>query len=198
VPKKQTARESPLVVAATALDDELRRFDALADEAKGVQISSSKTLERAIKIVQETTGRHESLQGTLRELVKEIEAARVRQVDSLNVLLEAAKQTQVRSVQYEGLLKRFAALGESARGMTTQAAEARARQDAGAGEAEARNSLAAMEIAMAGVVAEAEALTVLAGDQGWDDLKAKADGVRQQVLALKNKMATARPRSAQN
>jgi hypothetical protein len=59
-----------------------------------------------------------------------------------------------------------------------------------------RESLGAIEVAMAGVVAEAEALTALAGEQGWDDLKAKADGVRQQVLALKNKMATARLRPA--
>jgi hypothetical protein len=92
------------------LDDELRRFDALAEEAKNVQISSGKTLERAVKVVQETTVRHEALQETLRELVRQIEAARLRQVDSLGVLLEAAKRTQLRSEQYEALLKRFGAL----------------------------------------------------------------------------------------
>jgi hypothetical protein len=196
VPKNQANRESPLVLAAMGLDDELRRFDALADEAKNVQISTGKTLERAVKVVQETTVRHEALQGTLQELVRQIEAARLRQVDSLGVLLEAAKRTQLRSQQYEALLKRFGALGESARGVGTQATDADARRGAGAGEAEVRESLGAIEVAMAGVVAEAEALTALAGEQGWDDLKAKADGVRQQVLALKNKMATARLRPA--
>lgn len=184
------------MLAAMGLDDELRRFDALADEAKNVQISTGKTLERAVKVVQETTVRHEALQGTLQELVRQIEAARLRQVDSLGVLLEAAKRTQLRSQQYEALLKRFGALGESARGVGTQATDADARRGAGAGEAEVRESLGAIEVAMAGVVAEAEALTALAGEQGWDDLKAKADGVRQQVLALKNKMATARLRPA--
>jgi hypothetical protein len=196
VAKKQPLRESPLVLAATALDGELQRYDALAEEARGVQISSGKTLERAVKLVQESTARTGTLQEMLKELVAQIEAARLRQVDSLNVLLEAAKRTQQRSEQYEALLKRFSALGESARGVSGQAAEANAARDQGAGETEARASLAAIEVAMAGVVAEAEALTTLAGDQGWDDVKSQADGIRQQVLALKNKIAAARLRAS--
>jgi hypothetical protein len=194
VAKSSAKNESPLVRAA--LDEELRRYDALAGEAKQVQISSGKTLERAAKIVQESTSRNDTLQEKLRELVAQIEAARGRQVESLGVLLEAAKRTQARSEQYDAMLKRFSALGESARGVSEQAAEANAKRGEGAAEAEARANLAAMEVSMAGVVAEAEALTALAADEGWDDLKSQADGVRQQVLALKAKLTAARLRSA--
>jgi hypothetical protein len=199
VAKSSPKNESPLVRAAAALDEELRRYDALADEAKQVQISSGKALERAAKIVQESTSRNDALQEKLRELVAQIEAARGRQVESLGVLLEAARRTQARSEQYDAILQRFSALGESARGVSAQAAEASSKRgegSEGATEAEARASLAAMEVSMAGVVAEAEALTALAADQGWDDLKSQADGVRQQVLALKSKLTAARLRSA--
>jgi len=196
VPKSSSKNESPLVRAAAALDEELRRYDALAEEASQVQISSGKTLERAAKIVQESTSRNDTLQEKLRELVAQIEAARLRQVESLGVLLEAARRTQSRSEQYDAILQRFGALGESARSLSVQAAEASAKPSEGAAEAEARASLAAMEVSMAGVVAEAEALTALAADQGWDDLKSQADGVRQQVLALKGKLTAARLRSA--
>jgi hypothetical protein len=196
VAKPSSKNESPLVRAAAALDEELRRYDALAEEASQVQISSGKTLERAAKIVQESTSRNDTLQEKLRELVAQIEAARLRQVDSLGVLLESARRTQSRSEQYDAILQRFGALGESARSLSAQAAEAGAKGSEGSAEAEARASLAAMEVSMAGVVAEAEALTALAADQGWDDLKSQADGVRQQVLALKGKLTAARLRSA--
>jgi hypothetical protein len=196
VAKTSVKNESPLVRAAAALDEELRRYDALADEAQHVQISSGKTLERAAKIVQESTSRSEALQQKLGELVTQIEAARVRQVESLGVLLEAAKRTQSRSAQYDAILKRFGALGESARGVSEQAAEAHAKRGEGAESAETRARLEAMEESVAGVLAEAEALTSLATDQGWDDLKGQADGVRQQVLALKSKLSAARVRSA--
>jgi hypothetical protein len=196
VAKNPPKKESPLVHAAAVLDEELRRYDALADEAKRVQISSGKTLERAARLVQESTVLNETLQEKLRELVAQIEAARLRQVESLGIMLEAAKRTQSRSEQYEAILQRFSALGESARGVSTQANEADAQRSAGAGDADVRSRLGALEVAISGVVAEAEALTSLAADQGWDDLKAQADGVRQQVLALKNKVTAARLRSA--
>jgi uncharacterized coiled-coil DUF342 family protein len=192
VPKNQGRKESSLVVAAAALDDELRRYDALADEARRSSINSAKTLERAVRIVQESTGRNETVQEKLRGLVAEIEASRVRQVESLNALLEAAKHAQARSEQYDALMQRFAALGESARQVNTVAAEADAKRVAGAPEAEVLEGLGAIEAQMAAVVAEAEALAVEAESQDWADLKRQADAARQQLLAVKNKLSAAR------
>jgi hypothetical protein len=192
VPKNQGRKESSLVLAAAALDEELRRYDALADEARRSSINSAKTLERAVRIVQESTGRNETVQEKLRGLVGEIEASRVRQVESLNALLEAAKHAQARSEQYDALMQRFAALGESARQVNTIAAEADAKRAAGAPETEVLEGLGAIEAQMAAVVAEAEALAVVADEQDWADLKRQADGARQQLLAVKNKLTAAR------
>jgi uncharacterized coiled-coil DUF342 family protein len=192
VPKNPTKKESPLVLAAAALDEELRRYDSLAEEAKKSHINSGKTLERTVRVVQESTGRNETVQAKLRDLVKEIEDARMRQVESLNTLLEAAQRAQARSEQYEGLLKRFAALGESARHVNALAIEANAQRQSGAPEVTILQGLDEVQTQMAAVVAEAEALVALATDQDWTDLERQADAVRQQILAAKNKLVAAR------
>jgi hypothetical protein len=190
--KSPPKKESPLVLAAAALDEELRRYDSLADESSRSQINSAKTLERAVRLIQESTERNETVQDRLRGLVAEIEAARTRQVESLNTLLQAAQRTQARSEQYDSLLRRFAALGESARQVNALAVEVDAKRRADAGETEILERLGAMETQMAGVVSEADALAVLASEQDWADLARQADAVRQQVLAAKNKIAAAR------
>jgi hypothetical protein len=181
-----------LVLAAAALDEELRRYDSLAEEAKRSTINSAKTLERAVRIVQESTGRNETVQAKLRELVAQIEGSRTRQVDSLNVLLEAAKRAQLRSEQYDALMKRFAALGASAREINTLATEADTKRQAGAPETEILEGLGRIETQMATVVAEAEALEEIATEQDWADLKRQADGARQQLLAVKKNLTAAR------
>jgi uncharacterized coiled-coil DUF342 family protein len=192
VPKNPSRKESSLVLAAAALDEELRRYDSLAEEARRSLINSGKTLERAVRIVQESTSRNETVQDKLRELVAQIEGARTRQVESLNTLLEAAKRAQSRSEQYDALMKRFAALGESARAVNTRAADADAKRQAGAPETELLEGLGSIETQMASVVAEAETLEQIATEQDWADLKRQADAARQQLLAVKNKLTAAR------
>jgi hypothetical protein len=192
MPKSSARKESPLVAAAAALDEELRHYDSLAEEAKRSHINSAKGLERAVRVVQESTSHNDVVHEKLRALVTQIEEARVRQVESLNTLLEAARAVQTRSEQYEGLMKRFAALGESAREVNTMAVEVSAKRNAGATEAEILEGIAAIQTHMAGVVAEADALAALAQAQDWPEVARQADAVRQQVLAAKNKLAVAR------
>jgi hypothetical protein len=121
-----------------------------------------------------------------------LEGARTRQVESLNTLLEAAKRAQSRSEQFDALMQRFAALGESARVVNTLAAEADAKRQVGAPEAEILEGLGNLEAQMAAVVTEAEALSAIADEQEWDDLKRQADAARQQLLSVKNKLTAAR------
>jgi uncharacterized coiled-coil DUF342 family protein len=192
VSKNPTKKDSPLVLAAAALDEELRRYDSLAEEAKRSHINSGKALERAVRVVQESTAHNETVHSKLRDLVKEIEDARVRQVESLNALLQVAQRAQTRSEQYEALLKRFAALGESARYVNTRAVEANEQRLSGAPEATILQGLDDVQTQMAAVVAEAEALVALATEQDWTDLERQADAVRQQILAAKNKLVAAR------
>jgi hypothetical protein len=88
-------------------------------------------------------------------------------------------------------MKRFAALGESASHVNTLTNELTARRSAGATESEIIEGLQAIQVQMAAVVAEAEALATAARDKDWPELARQADAVRQQVLAAKNKLAIA-------
>ena len=182
---------SPLVAAAAALDEELRAYDDLALEAKRVSMSSEKGLQRAIKIVQDSAGRNERIQEKLKALVEEIERARSRQVESLNTLLEAAHAVERRAQQHDVLMQRFAALGESAKQVNALTADLSERRQAGATETELLEGLNGIQVQMATVVAEAEALTALAAEQDWPEFARQADAVRQQVLAAKNKLLLA-------
>lgn len=181
----------PLVAAAAALDDELRAYDELAHEARKIKFDSEKSLQRALRIVQESQGRNDAIQEKLRALVAQIEHARTRQVESLNTLLEAAKTVQARAEEHDALMARFAALGESAQRVNVLTLELSAKRSAGASESELLQGLGEIQMHMATVVAEAEALAERATQQDWPDLARQADAVRQQVLAAKNKLALA-------
>jgi glutamine synthetase adenylyltransferase len=182
---------SPLVEAAAALDEELRAYDDLAAEATHAPMNSEKGLQRAIKIVQDSAGRNERIQDKLKGLVSEIELARTRQVESLNALLEAARAVETRAQQHDGMMQRFAALGESAKQVNSMTSALSERRQAGASESELLEGLNGIQIQMATVVAEAEALTTLATEQDWPEFARQADAVRQQVLAAKNKLVLA-------
>jgi hypothetical protein len=182
---------SPLVVAAAAVDDELRGYDELAQEARRTKIDGEKGLKRVVAIVQESAVRNDRIQEKLKVLVTEIEAARTRQVESLNTLLEAARTVEARAVQHESLMHRFAELGESAERVNAMAIEISERKRAGAPEAELLERLNGIQLQMATVVAEAEALATRADEEHWPDLARQANAVRQQVLAAKNKLSLA-------
>jgi len=187
---------SPLVAAAAALDAELRAYDDLAREARRVSLTNQKGLQHAVHIVQESAGRNDAVQQKVRALVEQIEQARARQVESLQALLEAARAVQARAEQHDDLMRRFAALGESAQSVNSLAAELSAKRQAGAADAEVLHGLEEVEARMGTVASQAASLVALAADQKWPELAEQADAVRQQVLAAKNKLAMARERLA--
>jgi hypothetical protein len=182
---------SPLVAAATALDDELRAYDDLAGEARRTKFDSEKSLHRGMRIVQESQERNDVIQEKLRALVAQIEHARERQVQSLTTLVEAASTLQARAQEHEALMARFVALAESAQRVNALALELSEKRRAGASDSELLQGLGEIQMQMASVVGEAEALAQRAAEQSWPELSRQADAVRQQVLAAKNKLALA-------
>jgi hypothetical protein len=191
MPQGNSKAASPLVAAAAALDEELRAYDDLAEEAHHAPLTTEKGLERGLRAVRESTARNDSIQEKLRALVSQIEEARLRQVKSLETLLGAARAVQARSEQHAVLTQRFAALGVSAGQVNALANELSAKRVDGASDTEVLEGIGRMQKHMADVLAEAEALSALATEQEWSDLSRQADAVRQQVLAVKNKLALA-------
>jgi len=189
--------DSPLVAAAAAVDEELRAYDALAEEARRLDIEGEKSLRRATAIIQDSASRQDRIQERLRALVDEIEHARTRQVQSLTALLEAARTLEARTQQHDAILQRFAALGESARACNELAVSLSQRRAAGLSDGEMLAGLVEIQTSMAAVVGEAEALTARAQTDRWPELARQVDSVRQQVLAAKNKLALAQKAMSQ-
>jgi hypothetical protein len=181
----------PLVTAAAALDEVLRGLSALAEGAKRESLDSERSMSRASQALSAAVEQQGLIEQRLRAVVEEIERARVRQQESTQALLDAAHAVEERAKSRDALLARFAALGESAGRANGLAVELAARRTEGASETEMLQRLSALQIEMATVVAEAEALADAAKSERWPEIARQADGARQQILAAKNKLALA-------
>jgi chromosome segregation ATPase len=188
---KPNASPSPLVRAAAAVDEELRAYDDLARDTQRIEIDGEKSIARAAKMLEDATLRQPRIQEKLRALVGEIEAARLQQQKSLDVLVEVSQALQARATQYGELMDRFAALGESAKGVNALTTTLSARRAEGAGEGELLVGLQELEERMDTVVERADSLAQDAEKHGWPEIARQADAVRQQVRAAKNKLALA-------
>ncbi|MDP9033416.1 MAG: hypothetical protein M3O50_01300 [Myxococcota bacterium] len=182
---------SPLVAAAALLDQQLREYDDLAREAKRVELDDEKALARAARILESSTTRQPAIQEALRTLVSEIDAARVRQQESLDALVEVSRALEARAVEFDGLMKRFAALGESAHAVNQLTTELSAQQSEGVPESQVLEGLRQLEQHMGHVVEGADRLARDAEQNGWTEIARQADAVRQQVRAAKNKLSLA-------
>jgi hypothetical protein len=181
----------PLVVAAAALHEGLSGLAELADGAKQEALDSERSMSRATKALSSAVEQQGLIEQRLRSVVEEIERARIRQHESTEALVGVAHAVEQRAKSRDALLARFAALGESAGRANTLAVELAARRAETAPEAEVLQRLSALQIEMAAVVAEAEALADAARSEQWPEIARQADTARQQILAAKNKVALA-------
>jgi hypothetical protein len=188
VPKKDLP---PLVAAAAALDHELTALTELAEETKREPLDGDRSMSRTTKALSSSVEHQARIELRLRTLVEEIDRARTRQQDGTSALLAVAHELERRAKSRDALLARFGALTESAGHVNTLALELGERKAAGAEDAEILERLAAIQVEMAGVVGEAETLVDAAKRETWPEIGRQADGIRQQMLAAKNKLALA-------
>jgi hypothetical protein len=182
---------SPLVAAAAALDEELGALSDLADGTKHEPLDGDRSMSRATKALSASVEQQARIEQRLRGLVEEIDRARVKQQESTKALVDVAHEVERRAKSRDALLARFAALGESAGRVNSLAVELGERKSAGAPDAEILERLAGIQLEMAAVVGEAEALVEAAKSASWPEIVRQADGIRQQMLAAKNKLALA-------
>lgn len=182
---------SPLVAAAAALDDELSGLTELAEGTKHEALDGDRSMARTTKALSASVEQQARIETRLRALVEEIERARVRQQESTKALVDVAHEVERRAKSRDELLARFAALGESAGHVNSLAVELGERKNAGAADAEILDRLAAIQMEMAAVVGEAEVLVEAAKRETWPEIARQADGIRQQMLSAKNKLALA-------
>jgi chromosome segregation ATPase len=182
---------SPLVAAAAAVDDELRQYDELAREAQHIVLDGEKALARAARVLAASTSRQPQIQEKLQLLVAEIEAARVRQQSSLDTLVAVSRELEARATEFDGMMRRFAEVGQSAQSIQKLTAELAALKASGAPESALLDGLRKLEDEMLAVVEDAASLARDAGEAGWQEISRQAEAVRQQVGAAKNKLSLA-------
>jgi hypothetical protein len=184
--------ESPLLSAAAALEDEIRAFADLASQTKRESLDTDRSMARATRALSDSATYHERIEEKLRGLVDAIDLVRRRQQESAEALLTIAHAVEQRAKSRDALLGRFAELGATAGQTNTLALELATRRGEGAPTSELIELLTSLEARMEAVVAEAQAIVEAASNEGWPEIARQADGIRQQMLAAKNKVALAR------
>ncbi len=187
MPKPSTGR-SPLVDAATQLDEELTKYEKLTDEVGRAPIGSEKTLARAARAVEEAAACHERIMASVGALAEAMNGTRARQEAALVRMAEAARQVGERASAFQSLIARYASLGNIAKTLNASVTEVAAHRSSGAAPAEVIASITTLVERMGEAVAEAEELARGAKDSAFDELARDADSLKQQIHSARNRL----------
>lgn len=188
------APESPLVVAARELTEQLARFEAQSDELSRLNINSDKALQRARQGLEASSTHEAGLARALRAFADAMQGVQQTQQRCVEVTANTAGRIAARQAERAELQSRLAALGENARQVSAPVAEL-----AGQGAAESGallGSLQEVERRLEGVIAEAGELCELSRAGGWTDLERDTQGLREQLQALRNRVLLMRRKLA--
>ena len=178
---KKPETKSELVHAASALDDELGRFEDGVAAFKKLALSSKKNLDRAAKMLEELAQSEASMGTQIQALVTAIQGTRERQLQRVDAVREKAEELKARSIEFRELIVQFESLGTGAAALNEKLQSP-----------EPAIIDVADEVTALG--AKAESLTTLAREKGFDDVTHLADGLRQQLDSLKAKLAKTQER----
>jgi hypothetical protein len=194
MPPKKPPETSPLVAAAEAFDESLRRFAALADGLRSTSLDSSHGLGRAADALKEVADCEEDLQSRARTLIGALGTAREAQEGQAELVRTRALEIQARGGEYAALLGRFEAIGVDAAELNTvtqRLASQRKLGEQGLSEGDVSSLLSELgeiEERMASVVSSSEGLANDARSAHFDELHRKTDALRQQLLAARNRI----------
>jgi len=184
-----------LVDAATALEEELVRYERLAEGLANVPLGSAKQLRRAAEQLSAIAGAEERMEGALRGLVGAVSAARERQTAAAAAATGRADEIRRRSEELTALLARWEALGAEA-GTVHEAA--RGLLDAMPPENGGGRQAAVDDVArrLQALAADVRTVGDAARAGGFVDLGREADDLRRSLQALANRLRQAAPRAA--
>jgi len=190
--KRERQDPTELVQAAEGVEEELRRFEALADTVLRTPLDSEKNLERASKALREVAESDERLVAQLQKLVAAVGGVRDRQQEHARGVNARAEQLQARTQAFQELLQGYAGLGRSASELNAVVQDIAARKQQATTSEDNRalaGSLEQLLERMALVAEEAQGLATSASEQDFTDISRQADSLRQQLLSARNKMA---------
>jgi hypothetical protein len=191
---QQTAVPGTLTAAAEALERELQRYESLVRDLARERLDSEKTLRRAGQVLGSVHECEVRLHAHLAALGEAIGQARARQEASAGTVAERTADIAQRTDALTGLLDRWKALGEEAAEVSRLVHRASAAGDANGDGASGELAEACEEVdqRLSQLADDADALSRSAEAAAFSDLAKQAEGLRQQVLASRNKVRLAR------
>ena len=178
----------PLVEAAEALEDELRRLGSVAHEAQRLPLDSQRNLERTREKLAELGAVDERL----RPLVAALMAAVKQLVDDQQAQAVAlgarTEEVRRRAEAFQALMLRYAELGKSFHELNELVQEFAGSGLAKGPPAAEPPSLETVQASIARLVDAATEVAQAARSDGFEDVARQADSLRQQLLAARNKL----------
>lgn len=178
--------ESLLLAAARVLSEDLERFEKLSGELSRLVISSEKTLQRAARGLRECSEHETKLAESLHRFaaaMQGMQATQQRCVEQTGLAAERIRQRQAQRAQLQerlqSLIKSAVEIGELAVAIPEAAVPASADGLGRLQEVQQRLEL---------VIAEATEVAELARTDDWSDVERDTQGLRQQLLAAKNRI----------
>jgi hypothetical protein len=185
---------SKLVVAAVALDEQLRKFELLASSAGRVSLGSKRNLEKAAHSTTEAARAAEELGALVQELLAGLNEARDRNQETVNALTALGARIRSRREELVALERRVVALAAEAAEISTAAQ--RVGRDAGARDRDALPALGEIHARLDTLVDHAGALHADCKHAGFADLSSEVESLKQQVQSARNKVKLAREQLA--
>ncbi len=178
--------EAALTAAARALDEDLARFEELAQELSRVQVNSEKALQRARQALEGCSEHEQQLAGSLQAFAEAMQTIAARQQRCMEQTAHATAQIQARHEQRTALLERVAALGASARSVTAPLGDL--GEPTAAPSTEVLASIQERARRLEATIEEAAAVAVAAKQDEWFDIARDAETLQQQLQAVRNRV----------
>jgi hypothetical protein len=185
-----TNRPTPLLEAAAALEEELRRRSEVAKEAQRLPLDTRENLERTAASLAELARADERLAplvhgllGAVGKLV-EVQQAEARALETRTAELTARRET------FERLMADYGALGKDAQALNAMVQEVAVVIASGAGGAAPEPAaIARIGSAMARLVDGSERVAAAARAERFEELARDADALKSQLLFAREKLA---------
>jgi chromosome segregation ATPase len=182
---KPAAPPGPLVAAALAMEEELRRLESLAREARALPLTSRRHLERTAERLRELGSGEARLQPCLQALSAAIAEVGERQRAAAEALAARVEEYGRREAALRALLYRYEALGKKAGEVN-----ASLRDLAATREARAVRVVDVEEASrqMGQLIADAGELTRAATEERFEDVARDGHALQQQLASSRNKL----------
>ncbi|MET0402671.1 MAG: hypothetical protein ABW123_09720 [Cystobacter sp.] len=186
--KRPQSESSELVAAAAAIEEELRKFESLAQEVRSGPLRSQKNLEKMGHLLTSVADCDERLVAHMRTLLGVLNGWRDRQQNLAAEVNSRAQELQTRTQVYQSLMERFAGLGQEAGALSASMQGLVGRTQGEPVKAEELiGSLQGVNERMARVAESAQTLANDAREQDFQDISRDAESLRQQLLSALNR-----------